>query len=114
MNHAYGVKRYVLNEEAALPSAGFNDSLVMLKKFSIAHWAPWSKKMKWTLEVRPTDEIKKLVLETTSVRDAMAEIVATKLSYYKNSLKLDVDENKIYQDVYKEASNSLWVIMANH
>lgn len=113
MNHAYGVKRYVLNEEAALPSAGYNDSLVPIKKFTLLDWAPWSKKFNWNMEVRPTAEIKKLVLETPAVSEAMATIVATKLDYYKNSLKLDVDENKIYQEVYKEASQSLWVIMAN-
>jgi len=30
MNHAYGVKHYVLKEEASLPSLGFNDSLVRI------------------------------------------------------------------------------------
>lgn len=67
MNHAYGVKRYVLKEEAALPSAGYNDSLVKLKSFTILDWAPWSKKVNWNLNVRPTDEIKRLVLETPAV-----------------------------------------------
>ena len=31
MNHAYGVKHYVLNEEAALPSIGYVDKLVRMK-----------------------------------------------------------------------------------
>ena len=30
MNHAYGVKHYVLKEEAAIPSIGYNDSLVRI------------------------------------------------------------------------------------
>lgn len=64
MNHAYGVKRYVLNEEAALPSAGFNDALVLIKNFSVRDWAPWTKKVNWNMEVRPTAEIKRLVLDT--------------------------------------------------
>lgn len=37
-----------------------------------------------------------LVLETGSVKEAIGEIVAGKLAYYKNTLQLDVDENKIY------------------
>ena len=56
----------------------------------------------------------RIVLETDSVKEAIAEIVAEKLAYYKHTLKLDVDENSIYQDVRKEASSSLSVIMANY
>ena len=43
----------------------------------------------------------------------MGDIISSKLAYYKNTLKLDVDENKIYQDVRNEAAGSLRVIMAN-
>ncbi len=114
MNHAYGVKRFVLKEEAALPSAGFGDSLVPIKSFGFADWAPWTKKVNWTMNNRATEDMMRIVLETNSVKEAIAEIVADKLSYYKHTLKLDVDENAIYQDVRKEASNSLTVIMANY
>ena len=55
-----------------------------------------------------------LILETNSVKEAIGEIVAGKLSYYKNTLQLDVDENKIYQEVKSEARNSLRIIMANY
>ena len=30
MNHAYGVKHYILNEESVLPSMGYNDALVTM------------------------------------------------------------------------------------
>lgn len=43
-----------------------------------------------------------LILETDSVKEAIANIVAEKLAYYKNTLQLDVDENKIYQEVRKD------------
>ena len=49
MNHAYGVKHYVLKEEAALPSIGYNDSLVRIKQFRIQDWAPWTKKYNWNM-----------------------------------------------------------------
>ena len=113
-NHAYGVKHYVLKEEAVLPSLGFGDSLVPIKSFGFADWAPWSKKVSWNMNVRLTADMERLVLETDSVKEAIAEIVATKLAYYKNTLQLDVDEHKIYQEVRKAASTSLNVIMANY
>ena len=75
MNHAYGVKRYVLHEESALPSAGFNG--VPIKKFSLLDWAPWNKKINWHVETRKTDEMKKLILETDAVKEVMADMVAT-------------------------------------
>ena len=35
MNHAYGVKHYLLKEEAVIPSYGYGDALVHVKNFSI-------------------------------------------------------------------------------
>lgn len=54
-----------------------------------------------------------LILNTTSVKEAMAEIAATKLDYYKNTLKLDADEDKIYKEVESDARQSLGKIMAD-
>ena len=99
MNHAYGVKHYVLKEEAVLPSIGYHDTIVPIKTFSFADWAPWSKKVNWNMQTRPIQDMKRLVLETDSVKEAIGDIVANKLNYYKNTLQLEVDENKIYQDV---------------
>ena len=58
--------------------------------------------------------MKRMVLETDSVKEAIGEIVASKLAYYKNTLNFEVDENKIYQEVKQEASNSMDVIMADY
>lgn len=113
-NHAYGVKRYLLHEEAAVPSYGFGDTMVSFRNYSWTDMKPWSKKLNWEFELRPTKEMEKVVLATDSVKEAIGDIVATKLAYYKNTLQLDVDENKIYQETLKEASNSLRVIMANY
>ena len=54
------------------------------------------------------------MLETDSVKEAIAEIVAKKLAYYKNTLNLEVDEHKIYTDVRNEAIASMKVIMADY
>ena len=49
MNHAYGVKHYVLKEEAALPSIGYNDSLVRIGKFNLGDMVPWTKRVNWNM-----------------------------------------------------------------
>lgn len=114
MNHAYGVKHYVLKEEASLPSLGYNDSLVRIASFSVADLAPWTKKVNWNMQTRNVKEMQQMVLDTESVKEALGVIVAEKLNYYKNTLQLDVDENKIYQEVRNDAQKSLNVIMANY
>ena len=38
MNHAYGIKKYILKEEAVLPSAGYND-VIKVRNF----WAKYNK-----------------------------------------------------------------------
>ena len=30
MNHAYGIKRFILKEEAELPSVGYNDVITLM------------------------------------------------------------------------------------
>jgi glycerol-3-phosphate O-acyltransferase len=84
-----------------------------MKKFTLLDWAPWNKRVDWYMETRTTDDMKKILLETTSVKEAMGELIAKKLAYYKNTLKLDVDENNIYKEIRKEASDSIGVIMAD-
>lgn len=86
MNHAYGVKRYLLHEEAAVPSEGFGDSLVPIRNFKLTDLVPWSKKINWEFDVRPTKAMEQLILETDSVKEAIGDIVSTKLDYYKNTL----------------------------
>lgn len=48
--------------------------------------APWSKKFNWEMDVKPRSEIQQIILETDSVKEAIGDIVSTKLSYYKNTL----------------------------
>jgi len=42
-----------------------------------------------------------LVLGKESVKEAMAAIVKEKLEYYRGTLQMEADENKIYGDVEK-------------
>jgi len=114
MNHAYGVKHYLLKEEAVIPSEGFGDALVHVGSFGIRDWVPWTDKVNWNMATRPQSDMQRMVLETDSVKEAIAEIVAKKLAYYKQTLNLEVDEHKIYSEVRKEASDSMKVIMADY
>lgn len=114
MNHAYGVKHYLLKEEAVIPSYGYGDALVHVKKFSIRDWAPWTEKINWNMQTRPQTDMMRMVLETDSVKEAIAEIVAKKLQYYKNTLNFEIDESHIYQEVRKEATDSMKIIMADY
>ena len=86
MNHAYGVKHYVLKEEAALPSIGYNDSLVRIGKFNLGDLVPWSKTVNWNMQVRNIKDMQQIILETDSVKESIGTIVADKLAYYKNTL----------------------------
>ena len=57
MNHACGVKHFVLKEEAALPSIGYNDSLVRISSFTFADWAPWTQKVIWNMQTRKVKDM---------------------------------------------------------
>ena len=48
------------------------------------------------MQTRNIKDMQQMILETNSVKEAIGTIVADKLAYYKNTLQLDVDENKIY------------------
>ena len=52
MNHAYGVKHYVLHEEAVLPSVGYGDAIMRMNKFGINNMAPWSTAVNWNMKTR--------------------------------------------------------------
>ena len=45
-NHGYGIKRFILKEEAVLPSEGFHDyvSHMQSSNSGLASWLPWNKK----------------------------------------------------------------------
>ena len=65
-------------------------------------------------DIRPIDDMQRLVLGKESVKEAMAAIVREKISYYRGTLQMYVDESKFYKEVENEAKKSLNTIMANY
>ena len=104
MNHAFGIKRYILNEDAVVPSEGYDDASTRMWNKSLLSFLPWNQR-KGAAVARPRscDEMRKIILGKDSVKEAIADIVKEKLLYYRNTLQLDMDENKIYIDVEKQA-----------
>ena len=43
MNMGYGIKHYILKEEASLPSIGYNDVVQKMIQNNSREWLPWSK-----------------------------------------------------------------------
>lgn len=113
MNFGYGIKNYVLKEEAALPSAGFNDVVQRMRNLGGREFLPWSKQGK-ALEVRDNDETKKLLLARHSVKEAMAALVKEKLEYNKGVLCIDVPEDKVYREVEATAIKDIDTIISNY
>jgi len=58
--------------------------------------------------------MQRMILNKESVKQAMADIVKEKLSYYRGTLQMDADENKIYGEVEKEAKQVLKTMMSNY
>ena len=92
---------------------GYADALV---RMNIAGWQTWLPGSNFgkAKDVRPVEEMQRLVLGKESVKEAMAAIVREKLTYYRGTLQMEADENKIYADVEKDAIKSLNTIMANY
>jgi hypothetical protein len=65
---------------------------------SRSYW-PFRSAGKPLLNVKSVDEMKKILLATESVKEAMAQIVAEKLKFYQGTLQLEVSEDKIYREV---------------
>ena len=96
MNFAYGIKRFILKEEAELPSAGYNDVITLMKGYSgVENFVPWSNVGK-PLNVRTPDELKVLILGTDEVKDIMATLVRERAKQYQNHLQEQPAEDKIY------------------
>jgi|688.fasta_scaffold116545_4 hypothetical protein len=79
-NYAYGIKHFILNEEAAVPSQGYGDAVMRMERSR--GWFNFSTPGKPLLCVRSGDEMKKIILNTESVKEAMAQIVGDKLKFY--------------------------------
>lgn len=58
--------------------------------------------------------MKKILLNTESVKEAMAQIVAEKLKFYQGTLQLEVSEDQIYREVEANAIQSMDTIMSNY
>lgn len=58
MNHAYGIKRFVLKEEAELPSVGYNDVITLMSNKHGENYLPYYGRGKPVVGVRPPEELK--------------------------------------------------------
>lgn len=83
MNHAYGIKKYILKEEAELPSAGYNDvvtvsflSLIfkLMGNLTGENFLPWLSRGK-ELKIRTPDEMKLSILSAPEVKEVIADLV---------------------------------------
>lgn len=106
MNCAYGLKLYILHEEAAMPSRGYNDVVVRMKDRGWSDLLPWSVTGQ-PAQARSRDDMTRLILSQDTVKKEMALLVKQKLEYYKGELHLDVTEDKVYREVEKSAIVSI-------
>lgn len=114
MNLAYGLKYYILKEDAAVPSLGYNDVVNQLMKNTLVSAVmPWGKRGQ-PVKMRPREEMKALILSKESVKQAIAALVKEKIEYYRGTLFLDADEDKIYREVVKTAQDSMDTIFSNY
>jgi len=67
MNVGYGIKHFVLKEEASLPSIGYNDVVQRMIQKQAQEWMPWSK-AGLPLKVRTPLEMRKIILSKESVK----------------------------------------------
>ena len=82
MNFAYGIKRFILKEEAELPSVGYNDVISLMNQNRFVNFIPFYTLGKW-INVRSPEEMKKIVLASDEVRDAMAQVVRERTTKYR-------------------------------
>lgn len=75
MNLGYGIKCFVLKEEAALPSIGYNDVVIrMSSNTPFRSVTPWGIQGR-PIQIRSKDEMKKIILSKESVKLAIAQLV---------------------------------------
>jgi hypothetical protein len=83
-NFGFGIKHYILHELSVVPSHGYKDAVLKMDK--AYGWWPLSQAGLPLANVKSRDEMRKLLLSTESVKEAMAQIVAEKLKYYQGTL----------------------------
>jgi hypothetical protein len=73
MNYAYGIKRFILKEEAEMPSVGYNDIVTYMGSMHGENYLPWYSRGK-ELKVRSMEEMKSLILTSDEVKTAIANL----------------------------------------
>lgn len=81
MNHAYGIKKYILKEEAELPSAGYNDVVTYMGNLHGENYIPWLSRGK-DLKVKTPEEMKNAILNCPEVKEVIADLVREKTKEY--------------------------------
>jgi hypothetical protein len=80
MNHAYGIKKYVLKEETYMPSMSLADArTLMYKPFISQYTAPWKNKDMFIKKVKSYNETKKFLFADEWVLREMEILVKEKL-----------------------------------
>jgi len=113
MNFAYGLKRFILKEEAELPSVGYNDVITLMSNKQGDNFIPFYNRGR-ELKLRPIEELKRLILDSDDVKDAIAKVVRERTEMYKHYYQLLPNEDKIYKEVNKEAIKMIERIMSNY
>lgn len=113
MNLGYGIKNYVLREEASLPSIGYSDVVQTMKDLGVREFLPWHKQGIIS-NVRAAGELRKIILNRPSVKEAMAQMVKERLEYNRGTLHIEVPEDKVYREIEATAIKSLNTIASNY
>ena len=79
-NHAYGIKKYILQEETYLPSAGFQDARKMMSNPYTASYVTPMKHNVFEKKVASFEETKKIVFASKWVQNEIDKIVKDKLA----------------------------------
>jgi len=67
MNHAYGIKKFILKEEAELPSVGYNDVVTYMSRRHGENFLPFYT-LGRPMKVKTPEEVKKHLLNAPEVR----------------------------------------------
>lgn len=99
MNHAYGIKRFILKEEAEMPSVGYSDVVTFMSNQHGENYVPWMSRGK-ELKVRTTEEIKNMILANHEVKEVMAAMVRERAKkLIADQFNVMPEEDKIYKQI---------------
>jgi hypothetical protein len=69
-NFGFGIKHYILHELSVVPSHGYKDAVLKMEQSK--SWWPFAQAGMPLANVKSREEMKKLLLNTESVKEAMA------------------------------------------